>query len=42
MSCDEVKNINPKIKLIALDKLVNTSSKDIFTDDLWSNIDITI
>lgn len=40
--CDEVKNINPKIKLIALDKLVNTSSEDIFTDDFWSNIDITI
>lgn len=39
---DEVKNINPKIKLIALDKFVNTSSEDIFTDDLWSNIDITI
>ena len=28
--------------MIALDKLVNTSSEDIFTDDFWSNIDITI
>ena len=39
---DEVKNINLKIKMIALDKLGNTSSEDIFTDDFWSNIDITI
>ena len=39
---DEVKNMNLKIKMIALDKLGNTSSEDIFTDDFWSNIDITI
>lgn len=40
--CEEVKNINPKIKCIALDKLVNISSEDIFTEDFWSNIDITV
>ena len=28
--------------MIALDKLVNTSSEDIFTDDFWPNIDITV
>jgi ubiquitin-activating enzyme E1 len=36
------RNINLKIKMIALDKLGNTSSEDIFADDFWSNIDITI
>ena len=40
--CEEIKKINPKIKCIALDKLVNQYSEDIFTDDFWSKIDIAI
>ncbi len=40
--CQEAKKINPNLNCIAVDKLVNQYTEDIFTDDFWSHLDIVI